>query len=139
MDDAIETIGDAVIVRECRVDDRDVHFADEYPRAAEPERWGDVVLIRKDTPTSYHLSVVVDDDAQGVTHVTRGMDLYAATDIHVLLQGLLGLHSPVYAHHGLITDSLAMKHSKSAGAPALRDLCSAGWTPAKVRERIGLG
>src|SRR5690606_4490086 len=63
-------------------------------RPAAPERWGDVVLVRKDTPTSYHLSVVVDDALQGITHVTRGMDLYAATDIHRLVQALLGLPSP---------------------------------------------
>ena len=63
-------------------------------RYARPERWGDVVMQRKDTPTSYHLSVVVDDAAQGITHVTRGRDMEPSTDIHVLLQILLGLRSP---------------------------------------------
>jgi glutamyl-Q tRNA(Asp) synthetase len=138
MDEAQEEIGDVLVVRECVVDDRDVHFREERPRAVEPGRWGDVVLVRKDTPTSYHLSVVVDDAAQGVTHVTRGMDLLAATDIHVLLQALLGYHSPVYAHHGLITDALDMKLSKSAGAPALRQLRAEGWTPLQVKRRLGL-
>lgn len=136
MDEAQESIGDVLVVRECPCDDRDVHFRDERPRAIEPGRWGDVVLVRKDTPTSYHLSVVVDDAEQGVTHVTRGMDLVDTTDIHVLLQALLGLHSPVYAHHGLITDKLA-KLSKSAGAPPLRSMREAGWTPAKLRARLG--
>jgi glutamyl-Q tRNA(Asp) synthetase len=137
MDEAQEEIGDMLVVRECRVDDRDVHFRDERPRAIEPGRWGDVVLVRKDTPTSYHLSVVVDDEAQGVTHVTRGMDLLAATDIHVLLQALLGFHSPVYAHHGLITDGLD-KLAKSAGSPPLRLLRESGWTSEAVKRRVGL-
>jgi len=137
MDEAQEEIGDVLVVRECPVDDRDVHFGEERPRAIEPGRWGDVVLIRKDTPASYHLSVVVDDEAQGVTHVTRGLDLLASTDVHELLQALLGLHSPVYAHHGLITDALSHKLSKSAGAPALKLLREAGWTPAAVRKRLG--
>ena len=68
-------------------------------RHARPERWGDVVLKRKDAPASYHLAVVVDDAFQGVTHVTRGTDMEAATDIHVLLQMLLGLPSPIYTFH----------------------------------------
>lgn len=139
MDEAQEEIGDVLVARECPVTDRDVVFRDERPRAAEPGLWGDVVLIRKDTPTSYHLSVVVDDAEQGVTHVTRGMDLHAATDIHVLLQALLGLPSPVYAHHGLMTDAADLKLAKSAGAPALRLLREAGWTPGDVKRRVGLG
>ena len=106
-------------------------------REAEPGRWGDVVLVRKETPTSYHLSVVVDDAAQGVSHVTRGMDLFAATDIHVLLQRLLGLPSPVYAHHRLITDAHDIKLAKSSGSPPLRLLREAGWTPADVRRHLG--
>lgn len=106
-------------------------------RAASPERWGDVVLVRKDTPTSYHLSVVIDDALQGVTHVTRGMDLYWATDIHVLLQALLGLPSPVYCHHDLVRDEGNEKLSKSKGSESLRALREAGWTAAMVRERFG--
>ena len=107
------------------------------PYAAHPERWGDVVLVRKDIPTSYHLSVVVDDAAQGVTHVTRGGDLEAATDIHVLLQRLLGLPSPLYAHHKLILDEGEQKLSKSRGSRSLRDLRAAGLSAADVRTRLG--
>ena len=87
---------------------------------ADPARWGDVVLVRKDTPASYHLAVVVDDAAQGITHVTRGADLSAATDLHRLLQVLLDLPAPVYAHHALITDASGRKLSKSAGDVGLR-------------------
>lgn len=106
-------------------------------RPADPSRWGDVVILRKDTPTSYHLSVVVDDALQGVTHVTRGMDLHAATDIHVLLQALLGLPSPVYCHHGLVLDEGREKLAKSKGSTSLRDLRAAGWTAAGVRAELG--
>jgi glutamyl-Q tRNA(Asp) synthetase len=107
-------------------------------RGANPQHWGDVVLVRKDTPTSYHLAVVVDDAAQGVTHVTRGMDLYHATDIHVVLQSLLDLPSPLYLHHQLVmTDAGDEKLSKSKGSPSLRYLRDAGWTPADVREHLG--
>lgn len=106
-------------------------------RQANPARWGDVVIVRKDTPTSYHLSVVVDDALQEVTHVTRGMDLYASTDIHVLLQALLDLATPIYTHHGLITDLGDNKLSKSKGSQSLRDLRSAGWTPEAVQARLG--
>jgi glutamyl-Q tRNA(Asp) synthetase len=138
MYEALKLVGDVLAIRECPVTDRDVLIDRALPRAAEPARWGDVVLVRKDTPTSYHLSVVVDDAAQAVTHVTRGMDLHASTDIHVLLQALLGLPSPIYAHHGLITDGLDLKLSKSAGAPPLRQMREAGWTAAEVRARLGL-
>jgi glutamyl-Q tRNA(Asp) synthetase len=109
-------------------------------RAATPERWGDVVIVRKDTPTSYHLAVVVDDAAQGVTHVTRGMDLYDATDVHVVLQRLLGLPSPLYLHHQLVmTETSDEKLSKSKGSPSLRYLRDAGWTPGDVRKQLGFG
>ncbi|MGI9379477.1 MAG: tRNA glutamyl-Q(34) synthetase GluQRS, partial [Methyloligellaceae bacterium] len=77
-----------------------------------PSRWGDTVIARKDVPTSYHLSVVVDDALQGITHVTRGQDLEAATDIHRLLQILLDLPSPLYHHHKLIRDDQLQKLSK---------------------------
>lgn len=106
-------------------------------RPADPGRWGDVVVVRKDTPTSYHLSVVVDDAIQGVTHVTRGMDLYAATDIHALLQALLGLPSPVYTHHALILDDEAAKLSKSRGSESLASLRVLGFTPADIRAQLG--
>src|SRR5438132_1282222 len=69
---------------------------------AAPQAWGDIVLARKDTPTSYHLSVVIDDAAQGVTQVVRGADLFWATSLHRLLQELLGLPFPIYHHHRLI-------------------------------------
>jgi len=107
-------------------------------RNAEPERWGDVVLVRKDTPTSYHLSVVVDDARQGITHVIRGMDLYKSTDIHVLLQFLLGLPSPFYCHHKLVRDESAEKLSKSAGARSLKAMRLTGITPDDIRQRHDL-
>lgn len=106
-------------------------------RYARPQIWGDVVLQRKGTPTSYHLSVVVDDDAQGVTHVTRGRDMEAATDIHVLLQMLLGLPSPIYHFHRLILDADGKKLSKSKGSQSLADLRAVGWTPEDVRRELG--
>jgi len=106
-------------------------------RYARPERWGDVVVQRKEVPTSYHLSVVVDDAAQGVTHVTRGRDMEAATDIHVLLQFLLGLPSPIYTFHKLILDADGKKLAKSRGSTSLRDLRAAGSTPAEVRRELG--
>jgi glutamyl-Q tRNA(Asp) synthetase len=108
-------------------------------RHARPERWGDVVLQRKGTPTSYHLSVVVDDAAQGITHVTRGRDMEAATDIHVLLQMLLGLPSPIYHFHRLILDDEGKKLAKSKGSQSLADLRAQGWTQADVRRAVGLG
>ncbi len=93
---------------------------------AEPQMWGDVVLARKDTPTSYHLSVVVDDALQGVTHVVRGQDLYQATSVHRVLQALLELPPPLYHHHRLILDAEGHKLSKSTQATALRELRAAG-------------
>lgn len=105
---------------------------------AHPERWGDIVIVRKDTPTSYHLSVVVDDARQGITHVTRGLDLLAATDLHRLLQVLLDLPAPLYHHHRLLTDPAGRKLAKSAGDTALADLRAAGWTPAEVRRAVGM-
>jgi glutamyl-Q tRNA(Asp) synthetase len=107
-------------------------------RHARPQRWGDVVLQRKGTPTSYHLSVVVDDAAQAITHVTRGRDMEAATDIHVLLQTLLGLASPIYHFHRLILDDAGRKLAKSKGSPSLASLRDQGWTPDDVRQSLGL-
>lgn len=107
-------------------------------RYARPARWGDVVLQRKGLPTSYHLSVVVDDATQGITHVTRGRDMEAATDIHVLLQMLLGLPSPVYNFHKLILDDTGKKLSKSRSSETLADLRRKGWTPDDVRRAVGL-
>jgi glutamyl-Q tRNA(Asp) synthetase len=106
--------------------------------AAAPRRWGDVVLARKETPTSYHLSVVVDDARQGVTHVVRGQDLFWATSVHRLLQALLGLPAPIYHHHGLVLDAAGRKLSKSTRATALRALRAQGATPADIRRMVGL-
>ena len=105
---------------------------------ADPERWGDAVIVRKDTPTSYHLAVVVDDAWQGVTHVTRGADLFAATDLQRLLQVLLDLPEPVYMHHRLMTDAQGRKLAKSARDTSLRQLREAGASVADVRRMIGL-
>ncbi len=110
----------------------------EVTIAADPEAWGDVVLARRDVPTSYHLAVVVDDAAQGVTHVVRGKDLYFATAVHRVLQTLLGLPAPVYRHHRLILDRAGKKLSKSEGAESLRTLRGTGTSPADVRRMIGL-
>lgn len=105
--------------------------------SADPAIWGDVVLVRKDIPTSYHLAVVVDDAMQGVTHVVRGRDLYHATSIHRLLQCLLGLPAPVYHHHALIVDDEGRKLSKSAISTPLRQLRAEGVSAVEIRERLG--
>ena len=104
---------------------------------ARPERWGDAVIVRKDVPASYHLACVVDDARQGVTHVTRGLDLLAATDIHVLLQRLLGLPQPLYLHHRLLTDAAGRKLAKSAGDTSLASLRASGSTASEIRRMIG--
>jgi len=105
---------------------------------AEPERWGDAIIIRKDVPASYHLSVVVDDARQGVTHVTRGRDLFAATDLQRLLQELLDLPEPVYSHHRVICWADGRKLSKSNQDMGLRALRDEGASPADIRKVIGL-
>jgi glutamyl-Q tRNA(Asp) synthetase len=106
---------------------------------ARPEAWGDVVLARKELPTSYHLSVVVDDALQGVSHVVRGSDLFWSTSVHRLLQTLLGLPVPAYHHHRLVLDAKRRKLSKSTRATALRELRQQGATPADIRRMVGLG
>ncbi|MGD9785854.1 MAG: tRNA glutamyl-Q(34) synthetase GluQRS [Hyphomicrobiaceae bacterium] len=105
---------------------------------ANPALWGDAVIVRKDTPASYHLAVVVDDAAQGVTRVTRGRDLEAATGLHRLLQVLLGLPEPTYHHHRLVLDDDGRKLSKSDGAVALSALRAAGVSPQEVRTMLDL-
>jgi len=105
---------------------------------ADPEGLGDIVLARKDIPTSYHISVVVDDALQGVTHVIRGRDLYDATPVHRLLQELLGLPQPIYHHHRLVEDDAGTRLAKSKGSPALKDLRAAGESPNAVLQAIGL-
>lgn len=106
---------------------------------ARPEAWGDVILARKETPTSYHLSVVVDDALQGVSEIVRGQDLFHATAVHRLLQALLGLTEPVYRHHPLIRGSDGRKLSKSNRSTGLRELRAAGASPAAIRRLVGLG
>ncbi|TYL85489.1 tRNA glutamyl-Q(34) synthetase GluQRS [Bradyrhizobium rifense] len=107
--------------------------------AARPEAWGDVILARKETPTSYHLSVVVDDALQGVSEIVRGQDLFHATSVHRLLQALLGLPEPAYRHHPLIRDADGRKLSKSDRSTGLRELRAAGVTRAGIRGLVGLG
>lgn len=104
---------------------------------AHPERWGDAIIVRKEIGTSYHLSVVVDDAVQGVTHVVRGTDLEAATDLHVLLQRLIGCATPRYHHHSLLLDQAGDKLSKSRRSESLADLRARGVTPGAIRERLG--
>lgn len=104
--------------------------------AVDPARWGDVVLARKDVPTSYHLAVVVDDALQGVSHVVRGRDLEAATEIHVLLQRLLGLPTPLYHFHRLLTDAAGQKLAKSRDSESLADLRARGVTAKQLRAQL---
>jgi glutamyl-Q tRNA(Asp) synthetase len=106
---------------------------------ARPERWGDAVIVRKDVPASYHLAVVVDDARQGVSMVTRGQDLFPATDLHRLLQVLLDLPEPRYSHHPLMKDGRGRKFAKSARDTPLKSLREQGLTSARVRELVGLG
>lgn len=101
-----------------------------------PVAYGDVVLARKDFPASYHLSVVVDDAAQGVTHITRGEDLFESTHIHRALQGVLGLPVPVYAHHSLLRDNAGKRLAKRDGARSIASLRAAGYTPRQVRDSL---
>jgi glutamyl-Q tRNA(Asp) synthetase len=106
--------------------------------AADPGAWGDVILARKETPTSYHLAVVVDDAAQGITDVVRGSDLFHATAVHRLLQALLDLPQPRYHHHRLILEPDGNKLSKSTQSTGLRELRVQGATPAEIRRLVGL-
>ncbi|MCJ2104203.1 glutamate--tRNA ligase family protein [Methylobacterium sp. E-041] len=109
----------------------------EMVRVVDPARWGDAVIARRDVPTSYHLAVVVDDAHQGVTHVVRGRDLEAATDLHVLLQGLLGLPTPRYHHHALVLGPDGGKLAKSKGSESLADRRARGETPETIRAALG--
>src|SRR5262249_56009490 len=101
--------------------------------AATTEHLGDVVLARKDVPTSYHLAVTVDDALQGVTLVTRGADLFTATHIHRLLQALLDLSTPRYRHHALLTDASGRRFAKRDKTLTLRALREPGRTPAELQ------
>jgi glutamyl-Q tRNA(Asp) synthetase len=112
-------------------------FEDETGRVrAEPERHGDVVLARKDFPTSYHLASVWDDAQQGVTHVIRGEDLREAAHLHVLLQRLLGLTQPLYLHHRLLLGDDGKRLAKRDQAATLRALRESGKTPGEVRALL---
>ncbi|MBO9380846.1 tRNA glutamyl-Q(34) synthetase GluQRS [Sphingomonas histidinilytica] len=104
--------------------------------AATPEVHGDVVLARKDAPTSYHLAVTVDDAAQGVTDVVRGEDLFAATHVHRLLQALLGLPVPRYHHHPLLTDEKGERLAKRAGSPTLASMRAEGADAAMLVKKL---
>lgn len=101
-----------------------------------PTAYGDVVLARKDFPASYHLAVVVDDAAQGVSHVTRGADLFDSTHIHRALQGVLGLPVPQYCHHALLRDNQGKRLAKRDGARSIASLREAGYTPQQVRDSL---
>jgi glutamyl-Q tRNA(Asp) synthetase len=106
--------------------------------ATDPAAWGDVIVGRKDTPTSYHLAVVIDDALQGATDVVRGQDLFWSTSVHRVLQALLDLPSPAYHHHRLVLDADGRKLSKSTAATGLRELRAQGATPADVRRLVNL-
>ncbi len=105
-------------------------------RKIQPELLGDVVLVRKDIGCSYHLAVVCDDALQGVTRVTRGMDLFEATHVHRLLQALLGLPVPEYDHHQLVCDASGKRLAKRDEAETLRSLRERGVSPAEIRQRL---
>ena len=105
---------------------------------AQPELLGDPILGRKDTPTSYHLAVVLDDRAQGVTLVTRGEDLFHATHLHRLLQALFGFDPPRYYHHNIVADSRGERLAKRNRAVTLRHLRDIGRTPADIWRMLGL-
>jgi glutamyl-Q tRNA(Asp) synthetase len=104
---------------------------------ADPELAGDVILARKDVGVAYHLAVVVDDAHQGVTHVIRGQDLFAAAHIQRLLQALLDLPAPIYRHHRLLMGADGKRLAKRNGGETLADLRAAGVTPEEVRVRVG--
>lgn len=110
---------------------------DGHPVPAEPAAFGDVVLARKDTPTSYHLACTLDDHLQGVTLVTRGEDLRPSTHIHRLLHALLGLDTPAYHHHGLITGGDGVRLAKRNKGVTIRALRAAGKSPEDVRAMAG--
>ncbi|CAO4162793.1 tRNA glutamyl-Q(34) synthetase GluQRS [Methylorubrum extorquens] len=129
---ALRTLADPLLIRRFSPDD-----GAEETVSADPARWGDAVIVRRDVPTSYHLSVVCDDAVQGITHVVRGQDLEAATDLHALLQRLLHRPMPAYHHHGLIRAEDGEKLAKSKGSESLADLRARGVTAEDVRARLG--
>ena len=131
----------AVFDRQLALEFTETGFEQGLHRVTLPEfqsQIGDVVLSRRDMGTSYHLAVVVDDAAQGITDVVRGEDLFAATKIHRLLQALLGLPTPIYHHHRLIRDEAGKRLAKRDDARALSKYRSEGATPSDIRVLVGL-
>ena len=116
--------------------------AHEGPHAPDPDQLisavGDIILVRRNMGSSYHLSVVVDDADQGITHAVRGEDLFEATQIHVLLQSLLGLPTPVYHHHRLIRDEAGKRLAKRDDARAIAKYRAEGASPQDIRGIVGL-
>ncbi len=140
---AIDRLGGPEAVRRLDFEELDAGPEGQTGRIALDPDWliarcGDVVIARKDIATSYHLSVVVDDAFQDVTHVTRGRDLFPATPLHRLLQALLGLPTPRYRHHRLIRDASGRRLAKRDRDAGISELRAAGVTPAGIRERVGL-
>ncbi|PVX28951.1 tRNA glutamyl-Q(34) synthetase GluQRS [Sphingomonas pokkalii] len=115
------------------------HDAHAGTIAADPLAHGDVILARKDAPASYHLAVTVDDAAQGITHVVRGADLFAATHVHRLLQALLGLPTPDYRHHALLTGPDGTRLAKRHGAPTLESLRLVGEDGRALADKLRKG
>lgn len=101
-----------------------------------PDRHGDVILARKDTPASYHLAACHDDALQGITHIVRGVDLAPSTDIHVLLQALMGWPTPVYTHHALLLDETGKRFAKRNQSMTLRSLRAEGALPEDLLRRV---
>jgi glutamyl-Q tRNA(Asp) synthetase len=130
MDRALNHIGEPLSWRELSLDSPMVQAA--------PQVWGDVIIARKDIPTSYHLSVVIDDALQGITHVVRGKDLFQATSVHRLLQQIFDIEPPLYHHHSLVLDKDGEKLSKSRKDTSLRSLREDGVTPAEIKAMAGL-
>lgn len=108
-------------------------------QSARPERFGDIVLVRKEAPASYHLAATLDDAADGITLVTRGLDLFASTHVHRLLQALVGLPVPVWHHHPLLVEPDGRKLAKRRGSPALGDLRRAGENGLNLADRLRKG
>ena len=113
------------------------HDVGRGQQTADPMQFGDIILVRKDIATSYHLSVTIDDADQGITLVTRGDDLFASTHIHRLLQALLALPVPRWHHHRLITDENGQRLAKRDNARSLRELRHQGHTPVEIRRQLG--
>jgi glutamyl-Q tRNA(Asp) synthetase len=121
-----------------KIIDEEIHWHDKLHgvQMARPRELGDIVLSRKDTPTSYHLSVTTDDALQGITHIVRGDDLFHATHIHVVLQGLLELPQPRYIHHPLLTDKTGKRFAKRDKAQTLKSMRASGISATQLIDEI---